>query len=310
MSLGVAEWFVALALTGLGLLLAGGINVALRRANTGWRAFVSASAGAGAASAAWAWSGNPTMVGVVGGLVAVGVTACLLVGSARRGSGATPTGRHRGPVVGWGVLGTLGLLIVVGTGVAYTVEDEAAIDRNMTELGFMGPEIALRSTSTRIVTDRGTTFAVRKFLAPEDAGTPDPAVGGPAGAGEAGQPRRYSPTNCHGWVFTGGLFWLEGRVVEQILEDNGYEPVTTPRPDDLTVYRAEGEIVHTAIVRSAEPGQPVMVEGKFGAREVSLHPVDQSMYGTDFTYYRSPRPGHLVAILDASDLPDTDAIAE
>jgi hypothetical protein len=34
------------------------------------------------------------------------------------------------------------------------------------------------------------------------------------------------------------------------------------------------------------------------------------MYGKDFTYYRSPRPGHLVTVIDASDLPDADSITE
>ena len=47
--------------------------------------------------------------------------------------------------------------------------------------------------------------------------------------------------NCHGWVFTGGLFWVAG-VVDDILVDNDYRLVSTPAVGDLAVYRgAEGK---------------------------------------------------------------------
>ena len=32
--------------------------------------------------------------------------------------------------------------------------------------------------------------------------------------------------NCHGWVFTGGRFWVSGEDVPRILEDNGYRRVS------------------------------------------------------------------------------------
>ena len=31
--------------------------------------------------------------------------------------------------------------------------------------------------------------------------------------------------NCHGWLFTGGRYWVAGDQVEDILADNGYAQV-------------------------------------------------------------------------------------
>jgi len=137
------------------------------------------------------------------------------------------------------------------------------------------------------------------------------------GLGLAGRLARRGPAsdgcNCHGWVFAGGRYWVNRDDVELILADNGYEPVATPRPGDLAVYReAGGAIAHTAVVRRA--GGPVVVEGKWLWMGVFEHAVGDSPYGTDLTYYRSARAGHRVAGWDhpspppagplpASDLP-------
>ncbi len=94
-------------------------------------------------------------------------------------------------------------------------------------------------------------------------------------------------SNCHGWVFTGGRYWVSGDSVEIILAE-GYRAVTEPRPGDLVVYRENGVASHTAVV--VEGG----VEGKFGTHGVYAHAVDDSAYGSDFTYYRSGRAGHLL----------------
>jgi hypothetical protein len=108
--------------------------------------------------------------------------------------------------------------------------------------------------------------------------------------------------NCHGWVFTGGRYWVRPDEVEAILSENGYEPVTTPRPGDLTVYRNSGEeICHTAIVRAIMDDGVPMVEGKWGWMGVFLHRVGDSCYGKNFTYYHSERAGHLLAGLPAAE---------
>lgn len=106
--------------------------------------------------------------------------------------------------------------------------------------------------------------------------------------------------NCHGWVFTGGRYWVSPDDVQLILNDNGYRPVSEPRPGDLAIYRAGDSITHTAVVRAASDGKPVLVEGKWGSMGVFLHEVAESCWGTSFTYYRSPRSGHLLVGLGGS----------
>jgi hypothetical protein len=56
-----------------------------------------------------------------------------------------------------------------------------------------------------------------------------------------------------------------------------------------------GQIAHTAVVRYVTEGQPVIVEGKWGPFGVFLHAADRSIYGTDYTFHRSPRHGHILA---------------
>ncbi len=99
-------------------------------------------------------------------------------------------------------------------------------------------------------------------------------------------------SNCHGWVFTGGRYWVLGRSIDSILQQNNYEPTKSPRPGDLVVYRNDAKVSHTAIVRYVTDGMPVLVEGKWGALGVYLHAVDQSCYGRNYNFYRSPRIGH------------------
>jgi hypothetical protein len=108
--------------------------------------------------------------------------------------------------------------------------------------------------------------------------------------------------NCHGWVFTGGRYWLHPDEVENILSENGYEPVSVPKLGDLTVYRTSGgEICHTAIVRAVFDDGVPLVEGKWGWMGVFLHRVGDSCYGRQFTYYRSTRGSHLLAGLPLSE---------
>jgi hypothetical protein len=102
-------------------------------------------------------------------------------------------------------------------------------------------------------------------------------------------------SNCHGWVFTGGRYWVRDSAVDQILADNGYHEVTEPRAGDLIVYRgASGEVAHTGVVRVA--GDLVLVEGKWGSMGCYLHAPDQYPYGYSWSFYRSPRRGHLLRL--------------
>jgi hypothetical protein len=107
-------------------------------------------------------------------------------------------------------------------------------------------------------------------------------------------------SNCHGWVFTGGRYWLSHEDVEHILVDNGYLPVSNPRPGDIAIYRTAGTIMHTALVHSAAEGKPVLVESKWGCMGVFLHGVNDCCCGKNYTYFRSSRSGHVLAGLSGS----------
>ncbi len=99
--------------------------------------------------------------------------------------------------------------------------------------------------------------------------------------------------NCHGWVFTGGRYWLKPEDVAVILEDNGYEQVSDPTVGDLAITQDDvGRILHSGIVRSGPPG-PLMIESKWGYLGRYLHAPEDNPYG-GFTYYRSQRSGHIL----------------
>lgn len=111
--------------------------------------------------------------------------------------------------------------------------------------------------------------------------------------------------NCHGWVFTGGQYWVHFDDVANIIDENGYRPIERPAPGDLVIYRTTDDtICHSAIVRAVCDDGSVLVEGKWGWMGVFLHRVSESCYGQNFTYYRSGRTGHLLTGLD--DSPATD----
>jgi hypothetical protein len=105
--------------------------------------------------------------------------------------------------------------------------------------------------------------------------------------------------NCHGWVFTGGRYAVSNKDVDRILIDNGYGAVSNPRPGDLCIYRQGKEAIHTTVVRATGNAGFVMVEGKWGWLGVYLHAPPDCSYGTDYTFYRSPRAGHLLAGLES-----------
>lgn len=102
-------------------------------------------------------------------------------------------------------------------------------------------------------------------------------------------------SNCHGWVFTGGKFSVPGRFVDTILTDNGYAPAPAPAVGDLCVYRnSDNQVAHTAVVRAVLDDGTVLVEGKWGRMGVYLHTAGESCYGSEFTYHRTARGGHLL----------------
>ena len=97
--------------------------------------------------------------------------------------------------------------------------------------------------------------------------------------------------------------------MEAIVKENGYHETYEPQPGDLVVYRQAGKVAHTAIVRYVSEGQPVLVEGKWGTMGVFLHPADKSFYGSEYTFYRSGRTGHLLVGVGGSPGPAADMMA-
>jgi hypothetical protein len=270
--------FLWLACAGLGLCLVGAANLLLSRARVRGR---------------------------------VGVTVVLL-GSRRVTAGASSAvASLRRPAVRFAVVTAAGVGLIVASVAGYERADRAAMDEDTARLEVFGGGTPTFNSSHRAATDRGTPIGLRE---PRSFREPSELSAGEQEAIGRDQTRgpvmRRGPVgdnaNCYGWVFTGGRFLLTDADVELILKENGYEEVAEPQPGDAVVYRAGGQVVHAALVRYVAEGQPVLVEGKWGAFGVFLHPADRSIYGTEYTFHRSARAnGHIVAGVAGPTLPPT-----
>jgi hypothetical protein len=145
-------------------------------------------------------------------------------------------------------------------------------------------------------TDRGTVVTLYHVAAPaiSDADARDQAreiaFGFPAAVITAA-PALH---NCHGWVFTGGRYWVSQNDVPTILRDNGYREAADPLPDDVVIYHlVDGSIVHSGIVRSTGGGR-VEVESKWGYMHRILHEVAAQPFARRWAYYRSDRAGNVI----------------
>ncbi|HJZ59763.1 MAG TPA: CHAP domain-containing protein [Gemmataceae bacterium] len=302
--------FICLFCAGLGLLLAGGVNWTFRSARGYTRVLVCLVAMGCTLAGLRLLIPDPGLIARAGGLMVLGMTLCLLVGSGRFAALVSALLElARRPRVRWGVLAVAGVLITLGSLVAYEVEDQAALDRQLSELDELAAQTPTRDVAQiRATTDRGTPVVLKE---PTDPRARDEMAGLEERYFQTREFRRHiirqeradDRSNCHGWVFTGGRYWVTGNQVDLVLRENGYRPVAPPHPGDLIVYRNADEIAHSAIVRYVTDGLPVMVEGKWGCTGVYLHLVDQSCYGADYTYYRSRRHGHLLAGIDGPSPP-------
>jgi hypothetical protein len=109
-------------------------------------------------------------------------------------------------------------------------------------------------------------------------------------------------SDCHGWIFADGRWWIVGEDVPIILEDNGYTPVTEPKAGDLVIYRYGARLItHSGIVVSASDRGRILIESKWAWLGTYLHGPEAHPYGGSPHYYRSPRPGHRLAIESASN---------
>jgi hypothetical protein len=254
---------------------------------------------------------GPLMVGsfahgaVVAGLVALIAGAMGLASSGRLAAVLQVIqNRIRRPAVATGALATVGLVLIVGSYLKFDYDDDAAIERDNLYVDEIISQPSTRlATEVHTATDVGRPVRVRAVE--EDRSIEVRQASEQRVLNEFRSNGRIirltqvdDSCNCHGWVFTGGRYWVSQHDVEHILVDNGYEVVTDPRPGDLAIYRDTHEISHTGVVRAVVEGMEPLVVGKWGWMGVFLHPANDSMYGTNYQFYRSPREGHLLAGLE------------
>ena len=104
-------------------------------------------------------------------------------------------------------------------------------------------------------------------------------------AGKDGQ------ANCHGWVFAGGQYLLQGTWIDSILADNGYEVVDQPRVGDVIIYRdVLDHVLHTGLVCNVFADGMVLIESKWGIEERFVHLPEDQFYSQRYDYYRRQRP--------------------
>ena len=314
MSFDYFDRFFVLAAVGLGLILSGGVNLALGRdgRRLGIR-LVATLAVCGAVVAVFAALTRLELAArsaqiLVGTLLVVG-----LFGSAWMGRQVASTvAFFQRPGPRWGLVTLGGLATVLVSGFSFEQADEIAVTQGLNSLQMVaGPPETKPNVQAHAATDHGTAIVLKE---PVDS-RPDTELSEPEiktlRESQFGDQviRHAGPTdhsNCHGWVFAAGKFLLSPSDVELIIKENGYHETQEPHPGDLVIYRQGSAITHSAVVRYVSEGQPILVEGKWGVMGVFLHPVDKSFYGTHYTFYRSNRPGHVIAGIGGSEQPIND----
>jgi hypothetical protein len=301
---------IVLASAGLGVA---GFGLFQLVAGASRRLLVAANWAVGTAGAGL---GSALVLDPTAGWVAAGLTAAITGGALVLGSplfASILRGSQRPGVQAVG-LAAVGLALLVGGVLRSDYQDAIDMDASLDWLVHVSERPPTHEVSDVVVTtDRASRIYPRVVTQPrsdaelqvlaKDVTKHVPQVG-------TGMPRgpASDACNCHGWVFTGGRYWLSPTDVAAILAENGYLPVTDPQAGDLVIYRLGTEIAHTAVVRATGPDLPVLVEGKWGWMGVYLHPVDQSCYGRNVTYYRSPREGHLLVGLGGKSPADAGTV--
>lgn len=74
-------------------------------------------------------------------------------------------------------------------------------------------------------------------------------------------------SNCHGYTFLAGDYWMLGDQVRPVLEDGGWKVVapSNVRSNDIAIYRdLSSSIVHSAIVVGRDKNDKILVDSKDG----------------------------------------------
>lgn len=302
--------FLPAMCTGLGLFLAGAVNLLFLRRSFLVRAGATGAAVAIALAAAAAIDEPGVVAATSCYLLLALVVIALLQRRVLTGVSTLVEAAGR-PVVRFGLLTAAGIAVALGSVVSFERTDEAIALSALDELELLhGTSPTTLVERSQATTDQGTKVSLKHPAELRNEQL--------LSAGEQSFLRNSKldsqvirtgtvdeRVNCHGWVFTGGQYLLTGAEVDTIIRDNNYHEEATPAPGDLVVYRALGEVTHTAVVQYVTEGLPVLVKGKWGNLGIYIHPVDKSPYGSDFKYYRSSRAGHLLAGIPAVK---TDAV--
>ena len=246
--------FFTLAAAGLGLFLAGVLNLALGRGGRRvWLRLVLTLVACGAVVAGLSALTRVELALRAAAVVFGVLTVATLLGSewlVRQVSALVAYCRR--PAPRWGLVAGAGLLVLIGSGLAFDVAEEDVLDQSMKELDMLtGRPVTQPVEQAFAATDRGTRVVLREPTAarnPDDLAGPEEKtlrdVKVHSQLIRRGGPADY--TNCHGWVFTGGKFILAPEDVEAIIKENGYQETHAPQPGDLVIYRQSGTITHTA----------------------------------------------------------------
>jgi hypothetical protein len=301
MGLDLLTNFLPVVCAGFGLLLVGGLNLLLLRRGFVVRAAATLLALGAAVGGAFALD-QPGVTLRTAEILAIGLLPCLLLSSRRLGTGLTGcVSALQKPSVRFGLLTFAGVGVMVGSIVFVDSQDEQLSREALTDLeSFTKRTPTVDVEHQKAWTDHGTPIVLKEPSlvrdGPDLSSTEQKLL---QGVHENDQLIRRGPasdrTNCHGWVFTGGRFILSPDDVELILKENGYEEVQEPHTGDLVIYRRAGVVAHSGLIRYITEGQPVLIESKWGALGTFLHPANKSIYGNEFTFYRSHRNGHLLA---------------
>jgi hypothetical protein len=77
-------------------------------------------------------------------------------------------------------------------------------------------------------------------------------------------------SNCHGYTFADGEYWMQPSEVENVLKGDNYKPVDIPQEGDVVVYwDKKGEAVHSAKVVVVDQSG-VQVDGISGIRDTDV----------------------------------------
>lgn len=285
---------------GLGLLLLGIANLSLRDFRPWVKAVVSLAVVAFVSSLTFPLNVPQHITVTVAGVVTGAALAVTMAGSAQVVAAlANLIQTVIKPAWRWGALAAFGAGIVSVSLYKYEADEEASLDEEMSAMQQLAWKPVLHNaTDSLVATDAGNAVELQEPDTRRDTAEMahlerrilDQMSFGFAVIRQNGVD---DGANCHGWVFTGGKYWLGPDMVTKILNENGYRPVSVPLVGDVAVYFDHDQVAHTAVVKYLGDDAPI-VEGKWGWMGVFLHPADQSPYGQSITYYHSDRANHLL----------------